>query len=133
MKVVELDALVGEHMLDAVDTYTDKFNMYGDHFEAALAIKFCLGGTVYIAIEDPADGYRSMMKEVAVATNTKDRKVTNIFPACKVLAKKKADNYQHNDTLEFIDVVTGKVVLEVGTDNLQDYYPNFVLGFFPKI
>ena len=51
-------------MLDAVDTYTDKFNMYGDHFEAASAIKFRLGGTVYIAIENPADGYRSMMKKL---------------------------------------------------------------------
>jgi len=133
MKTVELDSLVGEHVLDAVDGYVTKVCMYGDSFEDATAIKFRLDGIVYIAIENPSDGYRSSMKELGVATNAKDRKVTNEFPGCKVVVKKKGnDSYAQNDTLEFIDAVTGKVVLEVGTDNCDDYYPYFVSNFTPE-
>lgn len=129
MKTVELDSLVGEHVLDAVDACTEKINTWGDTFEDATAIKFRLDGVVYIAIENPDDGYRSSMKELAVATNAKERKCVNVFAGCEVVAKKKAGN---NVTLEFIDATTGKVVLEVGTDNTDDYYPWFVGNFTPE-
>jgi hypothetical protein len=32
----------------------------------------------------------------------------------------------------FTDVVTGKVVLEVGTDNTEDYYPYCVMNWSPE-
>lgn len=47
----------------------------------------------------------------------------NAFPPVRVMGKMKgADDYRTNDTLQLIDVVTGKMVLEVGTDNSDDYY-----------
>jgi hypothetical protein len=42
------------------------------------------------------------------------------------------DTYSVNDTIQFIDVVTGKVVLEVGTDNTDDYYPYCVMNWYPE-
>lgn len=39
------------------------------------------------------------------------------------------DTYSVNDTIQFIDVVTGKVVLEIGTDNTDDYYPYCVMNW----
>lgn len=61
-------------------------------------------------------------------------KMVNVFVPIRVLARKKPDDRYGNvnDTLELIDVVTGKVVLEVGTDNTDDYYPSFVSAFWPE-
>ena len=41
-------------------------------------------------------------------------------------------DWEKNDTIQFIDVVTGKVVLEVGTDITDDYYPYCVLRWSPQ-
>ena len=126
---VEFDSLIGEHILDAVDTDTMQVKRwYGDAFEDANVIRFRLDGKVYTAVENPDDGYRSSMERLYVAEDP----IKNTFPPCKVLARKKAKDYYENDTLEFIDVVTGKVVLEVGTDSCDDYYPSFVAAFHPE-
>lgn len=130
MSEVELDSLVGEHVLDAVDTFMERVNIYGSHYEDAEAIRFRLDGVTYTAIENPDDGYRSSMEKLFVSN---DQPMKNVFPPIRVLAKKKAnDSYSNNDTLELIDIKTGKVVLEVGTDNVDDYYPCFVSSFRPE-
>lgn len=127
---VDLDSLIGEHVLDAVDTFVEKVNTYGDYFEDASVIRFRLDGVVYTAIEDPSDGYRSSMEKLFASP---DAEVKNVFPPIRVLARKKAnETYQVNDTLELIDLSTAKVVMEVGTDNTDDYYPSFVSAFFPQ-
>lgn len=127
---VELESLIGEHMLDGVDTFIERVATYGSHFEDASAIRFRIDGVTYTAIENPDDGYRSSLERLFVSADTA---MQNVFPPIKVLARKKAnEKYQTNDTIELIDVVTGKVVLEVGTDNTDDYYPSFVGAFFPE-
>ncbi len=129
-KLVDLDSLLGGHMLDAVDMFTESVKeSYGDYFKDCEHIRFRLNGTIYTAIEDPSDGYRSCMESLIV---TPDVEMKNVFPAIQVVGHKKANGYGTNDTLELIDAVTGKVVLEVGTDNSDDYYPSFVAAFFPQ-
>src|SRR5207302_181175 len=61
MTDVTLDTLVGEHVLDAVDTFVDRVKQYSwsDELEEASVIRFRLDGVAYTAIEDPSDGYRS--------------------------------------------------------------------------
>lgn len=127
---VTLDGLVGEHSLDAVDTYVEKVKQWGDYFEDAECIRFRLDGVVYTAIEDPDDGYRSSLRTLFVSPSDE---VRNVFPPVRVLVRKKDNEpYQINDTLEFIDIKTGKIVLEVGTNNTDDYYPYFVGTFSPQ-
>lgn len=127
-KEVDLDSLIGEHMLDAVDTSTEKVKTWGDQFEYANCIRFRLDGRVYTAVEDPDDGYRSRMGGFYES----EELMRNVFPPCRVLARKSQDQkYQVDDTLELIDVVTGKTVLRVGTDNTDDYYPHFVAEWSP--
>lgn len=127
---ITLESLVGEHILDAVDTFTESVKQYGDHFEDCSIIRFRLDGKVYTATEDPDDGYRSSLGTLFMSA---DEPMRNTFPAIRVDARKKAnETYQTNDTLELVDLVTGKVVLEVGTDNTDDYYPSFVGAFWPE-
>jgi hypothetical protein len=125
---MELKDLVGLHELSGVDTTTVKVK-WGDHYEDANVVRFVLDGKTYKAIEDPDDGYRSYCKELEVC----DEVVSNKFPPQKVMGKMKDnDTDSINDTIQFIDVVTGKVVLEVGTDNTHDYYPYCVMNFSPE-
>lgn len=129
-ETVSLDDLFGEHTLDGVDTLSERVLQWGGHFEDCSVIRFRLDGIIYTAVEDPSDGYRSSMDKLFKSPN---EKMLNTFPATRVLAKKKDnETYQVNDTLQLIDVVTGKVVLEVGTDNTDDYYPYFVSAFHPE-
>lgn len=127
---VELSSLVGEHMLDAVDMETESVERYADCFEDAEVIRFRLDGVTYVGIEDPSDGYRSSLGTLHVSP---DAQIKNAFPPVKVLGlmKDHGEYGRKNDTLQLIDVVTGKVVLEVGTDNTDDYYPWFVGMFDP--
>jgi len=130
---IDLDSLIGEHVLDAVDLFTENMKAkYGDYTEDCEVIRFRLDGTVYTAVEDPSDGYRSCMDRVFASPSDE---VRNVFPPIRVLAKKKERDAHYggeNDTLQLVDLVTGKVVMEVGTDNSDDYYPSFVSHFAPE-
>lgn len=126
---VELDSLVGEHTLDAVDLSTKSVKQYGTRFEDCEVIRFRLNGVAYTAIENPEDGYRSSMDSLFVS----DEPMQNVFPPIRVIARKKEnERYSINDTLQLVDAVTGLVVVEVGTDNTDDYYPCFVSYFSPQ-
>lgn len=124
--------LVGLHTLDAVDQDSLSIERYegSDDKEDCNVLWFRLDGVVYGCVEDPSDGYRSSMREFV----TWDRPMVNSFVPCKVLLrhKEKAEYGHAADLLEAIDIETGKQVLEVGTDNSDDYYPIYVASFSPE-
>jgi hypothetical protein len=128
-----LNELAGKHTLDAVDFSTEKVTEDGgaDYFIDSQVCRFRLNGTVYVAREDPSDGYRSSMREL----RTDDAaRMYNVFPAIEVVGRhREFGQYGHqDDILELIDATTGKVVLEVGTACVDDYYPSFVSSFHPE-
>ena len=118
---MELKDLVGPHILDAVD-----FEPQGlpARLKDCNCIRFRLDGTVYVAIEDPNDGYRSCMGELKVM---EDATMTNVFLWTRVIARCSTED----DILYLVDETTGEVVVEVGTDCSDDYYPYFVANFNP--
>lgn len=106
-------------LLDAVDNLVSAKDY-------ANGIRFRLDGVVYEAIEDESDGYRSELREIR-AVYTKPR---NVFIPTEVLSSFGEGSSFH--VLYFYDARTAKVVLEVGTNNDDDYYPNFVACFTPE-
>lgn len=129
---MELTDLIGRRRLDAVDFDDEKIKeYYGDGYEDSSVCRFRLDGVVYIAIEDPGDGYRSSMRDLVIAN---DANMKNAFPAIDVVGRHRTSGEygRVDDVLELVDAVTGKVVLEVGTDNVDDYYPGFVSSFHPE-
>lgn len=128
---VPFESLVGEHLLDAVDESTEQVKKwYGDSFEDANCIRFRLDGKVYTGIEDPSDGYRSSLEKLFVSQD----EMMNVFPPVKVLARirDKADYGGEAEILQLLDAANGRVILEVGTDNSDDYYPSFVSSWKPE-
>lgn len=125
-KMIELNSLVGKRMLSGVDieTHTDE-----DGDEEGQAIIFILDGIAYRVEEDPEDGYRSSMKSL---TQLSASSVDNRFPAIPVIGKMHIGNDGEEDYFELYDVHNMKVVLSVGTDYSDDYYPGFVANWSPE-
>lgn len=124
---MKLEDFVGINLLDGVDFL--RISKDDDNYYTASVCRFRLNGTTYIATEDPSDGYRSMLGSIKT---TNDNPV-NIFPPVEVVGVYRyGDTYREKDIIEFVDVYTGKVVLEIGTDNTNDYYPSFVAHFSPE-
>jgi len=125
---MELTELVGKHLLSGIDiTIEETSDRY--YTDTANVVLFILDGITYKAVEDPSDGYRSYLKELIIS----NEKVSNIFPPQEVVGKMKDnEKYSINDTIQFFDTTTGKVVLEVGTDNTDDYYPYCVIYWNPE-
>ena len=131
--VVELKDLAGEHWLDGVDFDSSEIKKYfkkrynnDSLFMNAEVIRFRLDGTVYTALEDPEDGYRSSMDELFVG----ELDIVNNFPKVKVLASM-SENEQE-DILNLMDLETGKIIISVGTDYSDDYYPMFIGEYNPE-
>ena len=130
IQTVELVSLVGEHLLDAVDFSNEQVKTWGDEFEPCQVMRFRLNGKCYTATEDPDDGYRSSMKDLVVSDCVE---MKNVFAPVRVIGRHRtAGSYGAEDVLELIDAKTGKTVIEVGTDNSDDYYPGFVANFNPE-
>jgi len=128
---MELKAFIGEHVLDAVDFDEESVKAeYGDYYENCSVCRFRLDGNVYVAVEDPEDGYRSCLREIKIMP---DATMKNVFPEGKVFARHRTEGEysSKDDVIEFIDMTTGEVVLEIGTCDLDDYYPGFVANFNP--
>lgn len=126
---MELKDLVGEHELSGVDITTERVRLYENYREDCEVVRFVIDGKTYKATEDPDDGYRSYLNEIKVT----DEKVTNTFPPQKVIGKMKDDESRYgSNIIQFIDTTTRKVVLEIGTDNSEDYYPCCVMDWSPE-
>lgn len=127
---MELKDLEGKHKLDAVDFSNEKVKTWGESYEDCQVMRFRLDGKVYTATEDPDDGYRSSMKEIVISED----QMVNTFPPVEVIGKHrtKGEYSGEDDILELIDTETGKVVIEVGTTEIDDYYPGFVANFNPE-
>jgi hypothetical protein len=126
---VELKDLVGEHELSGVDRGVLRLAPDNRYWEDnANALLFVLDDVAYRAVEDPQDGYRSCLNSIEVVDASL---LTTRFKPHRVVVSYIDKDVDPADLLRFTDVVTGAVVLEVGTRNTEDYYPWFVAEYDP--
>lgn len=118
---ISLEDLVGSHLLTAVSPDSREST-----YRAADSIAFTLDGQTYLATEDADDGYRSSMESIRKVDYT----IPNLPVAVKILARMSESNSE--DILELLNAETGKVILRVGTDNVDDYYPCWVAEYNPE-
>jgi hypothetical protein len=127
---VSMDEFIGEHVLSGVDFDTTMIEAWGDEFEQAEVMRFRLDGVIFAAIEDPDDGYRSCLGGFEVS----DAKMGNIFEGVNVIGRirTKGEYGDDDEVIEFIDCVTGLLVLEAGTTSVDAYYPCYCARFSPE-
>ena len=114
---ISLETLVGLKTLTGVD-------FDPDNKEPENCIRFILDGITYCATEDPDDGYRSALGDIRSSSIA----ISNMFPPIRVLARLSKEH----DILELVDLGSTKVIMEVGTDCSDNYYPSFVAAFHPE-
>jgi hypothetical protein len=126
---IEIETLVGLHQLTGVDMVNRQFEIWYA-LEDCQCINFVLDGVTYTAIEDPGDGYRSSMEKLIVTND----QVMNTFAPVQVMATvSDKDRYgSEAKILVLTDTANGKVVLQVGTENIDDYYPGFLGEWIPQ-
>lgn len=117
---ISLESLVGPHVLTGVDT-----DLRESKYRAPDYIAFTLDGHTYLATEDPEDDYRSSMQSIELT----DTPTKNTFVGVEVLGRMSSSGYP---ILELLNAKSGKVILEVGTDNADDYYPSWVARYSPE-
>ena len=130
METVELESLIGLHILTGCDYNTEQIedDWGGDFFTNCNVIRFTLDGKTYQAIENPADGYRSSMRHCIVS----DTATKNVFAGVQVLGTMAIQDDSYRDRiLTLIDVETGLIVMQTGTSRADNYYPSFVARFYP--
>ena len=128
---MELTDLVGYHRLSGVDMLNESIkSTWGVRYDDCQVINFILDGITYSAIEDPNDGYRSSMDEIRMDSGI----VSNTFPEQEVLCMHvtKGKYSGEDDILEFRNVNTGAVIMRIGTENVDDWYPGFVCDWNPE-
>lgn len=121
---MKLKDLVGTHILSGIETG----NLQNKDYNNSFYVKFTLDGITYMAIEDPEDGYRSCMEEIKEVKS----KCHTPLPDIKVLISHNEGDYQDKDIMEMRDAINGKMVLQLGTENVGDWYPQFVYCYMPE-
>jgi len=126
-KTLELKDLVGRHILTGCQygTLIEKHDWWE---ETLNTLDFILDGRVFSVIENPEDGYRSSMREII--ENREGLVITNVFEPCEVIGIIRTD--ESDDVIDFFDVVTGKIVISIGTTECDTYYPCFIAEFNPE-
>lgn len=102
-----------------------EFDFYG-----VCSNEFKLDDTVFEALEDESDGYRSYLASI-------ERTVSQgIFFKMPLARVKVVESSSRRGTFEgwsLVDVEDGHEWLCVGTDYCDDYYPCFTFDYQPKI
>lgn len=108
-------------------------------FYGVVGTTFKIGKHVFHCVEYEEDGYRSSMKEVVhvdskgLEFETKSLGKVHVVSVDRKTHARRPDEPTHNidSGYHLVDVKTGNVVLAMGTDNEDDYYPYFVFDYQP--
>jgi hypothetical protein len=119
---MELIDLVGRHKLTGVEFGQEQYG-YSDDSEY---IMFILDGVTYLAKEDPDDGYGSYMGELEVT----DKIIKNKFDEVEVFCMMREE--YASEVLEIYDTNNDRLILAVGTENTDDWYPWFECKYYPE-
>lgn len=129
---MDFDVLIGKGTLSGFDTGSEKIKMneWSDELTDCDVAVFTLSGQTFLAVEDPSDGYRSSMFKFEKTR----RKVKNSFDLVDVFCRhREIGAYSgKDDVLEIYNLNTGKLILEIGVSNIDDYYPSWVCNWTPE-
>lgn len=129
MDAVKLESLTGKHLLSGAFFDAVHEPQYeGGSSEECQVLRFTLDGQNYEAVEDPEDGYRSALKEIRKS----EVAPATMFPAVEVVGEISDSEYGGEDCILQFKTSAGKIVMEIGTCDIDDYYPGFVALFRPE-
>ena len=120
----------GKVLLSGIDTVAVKVGFYGEDSTNGIVIQ--LNGKNYLCYEDPEDGYRSCSIFQEVSSKCK-----YTFPPQPVFVEHYnvvINEYGYEDSNHGIKIYNDnkELILQVGTDHYDDYYPMAVFEWHPE-
>lgn len=119
----------GKHKFSGIEPYS-RSSDYGDGYEGYYII---IDNTIYAFEIDPDDGWRSY-GNLYIPENVLVNDIKNRFPAQEVVITQ--HHREHTDGNKqfytITDVKTGKVILEIGNDYTDSYYPTAICHYYPE-
>jgi hypothetical protein len=106
----------------------------------ASGILFVLDDTTYLVFEDPSDGYRSNASPIlsyeggAYELGYEGYDFPTYIREPVICTHRTDGKDEWEDCADILEVrskVTGKLIFEVGTDNVGDYYPSYACRWDP--
>lgn len=130
MIVTQLIDLVGVHIMMFAPTTEVRHPFESE----SNGVWFNLGEKYYIAFEDPDDGYRSMCEDLIVTNINPDiSSLVRVNQSVTVTHRASSNTgCDTDDVIEIRNTATGHLILEVGTEDIDDYYPGFVCRYYPE-
>ncbi len=128
---MEFKEFKGRHLLSGVDRTShqkregeSEWEDYGDEY------LICIDGINYLMIEDLNDGYRSNMLDPEIT----DREIKNRFEEQEVFIQHRTDGHYSGEKSNIMEIysMSGDLILEIGTDNIDDWYPGAVFNYIPE-
>lgn len=120
----------GKYLLSGVDEYQTT----NDFYENINGIVLILNGEKYIMAEDQCDGYRSY----GILVKNENVECLNTFPPQEVVIESKVTKItEHfdsisNEMMTIKNPFTNEIIIELGTENMDDYYPMGIFHYHPE-
>ena len=115
--------LCGHHLFSGIEMFStpDEYGL------TRSGVRFIFDGVSYEVLEDPSDGYRSYLGEIYES----DSLPAYLFPV-SVPVICHMDDSQDSEILCVRDILNGVVIMRIGTDYYDDYYPQCILEYYPE-
>lgn len=129
---MKLSDLVGEHVFKYVPKTDIRHPLCND----ASGVLFGLDDTIYLVFEEESDGYRSsagpLLSFVGSAYELGGSYHEYLSEPVICSHGTRGQYGGESDALEVRSKETGGLIFRVGTDNVDDYYPSFVVEWRPE-
>ena len=129
---MELKDLVGEAVLGIVPMTDIRHPFDAD----ASGVMFSIDQTTYLVFEDPNDGYRSaagpLLHFAGDAYQLGTPNSQYIREPVLISHRTRGEYSGEDDVIEMRSKSTGQLIFEVGTTNVDDYYPSFHCAWHPE-
>lgn len=130
---MELKQLCGKHILQGVDRRMYRHeNIWGEEVETD-SVWFKVDGITYVAVENPSDGWRSYCEDLFATEQSPRYNIPDVPVVCEMMPD--GEDWMgvcRNEVLIIRDASNNKVILEVGTENFDDYYPYCHFEYHPE-
>lgn len=118
-----LHDLCGYHLFSGIE----RFQTPAEYGLTRSGVRFIFDGVSYEVWEDPSDGYRSYLGEIYES----DSLPAYLFPV-SVPVVCHMDDSECSEILCVRDALNGEIIMRIGTDYSEDYYPQCILEYYPE-
>lgn len=118
---------LGEHLLSGVES----FSVVRDYDKSISGYYLVIDDTVYAFEIDPDDGYRSY-GDLSIPDNIKKEDIRNSFQPVRVIISDEPESGKEAIMYAIRDCSNGKVILRIGTDYTDGYYPCAIFDYYPE-